>query len=175
MPGAFLKGNISFPNSTFIVNDIFRPWNIEGVEHPTIINDTDFTTDSYCVVEYYKLKNIVFLYIDAFLKPTSLPYTNIENDTAYIYTGDFLFSRVNTTVNVRLSSVLTAASYHYETSGNVEDIKTGVFFDTSISSIMGIVHLNGALDSTMLVITIPSGMLPNHEYRISGTLIYECL
>jgi hypothetical protein len=121
------------------------------------------------------MKNIVSLYIDALLKPSSLPYTGVENDTSYIYTGDFSFSQVNTSANIRLDPVLSAAPYHFETSVNINDFKSGVFFDPSLSSVMGTVHLNGILDPTMLRITIPTGMLPNHEYSICGTFIYQCL
>lgn len=175
MPGAYLKGNSSFPGSSFIVDEVSRPWNIEGYFTPTIINNTDFTSDSFCTVQYYKLRNIVSLYIDALLKPSSLPYTGVENDTSYIYTGDFEFSQVNTSANIRLNSFLSAAPYHFETSVNVNDFKSGVFFDPSLSSIMGTLLLNGILDPTMLRITIPTGMLPNHEYNISGTFMYQCL
>lgn len=175
MPGAYLKGNSSFPGSTFIVDEVSRPWNIEGPATSTIINNTDFTTDSSCTVQYYKLKNIVSLYIDAFLKPSSLPYTGVQNDTSYIYTGDFAFSNVNTSANIRLDPILSATPYHFETSVNIVDFKTGVFFDTNLSAVMGMVHLNGIIDPTMLCITIPTGMLPNHEYNICGTIIYECL
>jgi len=175
MPGAYLKGNSSFPGSTFIVDEISRPWNISGLAASTITNETYFTPDSYCTVQYYKLKNIVSLYIDALLKPSTLPYTGVENDTSYIYTGDFSFSSVNTVANIRLDSVLSAAPYHFETSINTDDYRTGVFFDTNLSAVMGIIHINGIIDPTMLHITIPTGMLPNHEYNICGTIIYECL
>ncbi len=175
MPGAYMKGNSSFPGSTFIVDEVSRPWNIEGSVTSTIINNTHFTSDSSCTVQYYKMKNIVSLYIDALLKPSSLPYTGVENDTSYIYTGDFSFSQVNTSANIRLDPVLSAAPYHFETSVNINDFKSGVFFDPSLSSVMGTVHLNGILDPTMLRITIPTGMLPNHEYSICGTFIYQCL
>ena len=175
MPGAYLKGNLSFPGSTFIVDEVSRHWNTEGTATSTIINNTDFTFDSSCTVQYYKLKNIVSLYISASLKPSSLPYTGLENDTSYIYTGDFSFSNVNTAVNIRLDPILSAAPYHFETSINIDDFKTGVFFDTNLSSVMGMIHLNGIIDPTMLRITLPTGMLPNHEYNICGTIIYECL
>lgn len=175
MPGAYLKGNSFFPGSRFIVDEISRAWNLQGIAESTIINHTEFTTSSYCTVQYYKLKNIISLHVEAVLKPSSFPYTGIENDTSYIYTGDFVFSRVNTTATVRLPSLLTSAPYHFERSVNIEDFKTGVFFETNISSVLGMIHLNGIMDSTMLVITVPSGMLPNHEYKVCGTLIYECL
>lgn len=175
MPGAYLKGNSSFPGSTFIVDEVSRPWNMEGTATSTIINNTDFTSDSLCTVQYYKLKNIVSLYINALLKPNSLPYTGVENDTSYIYTGDFEFSNVNTEANIQLDAILSATPYHFETSINIDDYKTGVFFDTDLSSVMGMIHLNGILDPTRLRITIPTGMLPNHEYNVCGTIIYECL
>lgn len=175
MPGAYLKGNSSFPGSTFIVDEISRPWNSEGSATSTIINNTDFTSDSSCTVQYYKLKKIVSLYIGALLKPSSLSYTGVENDTSYIYTGDFVFSNVNTTANIRLDPILSAAPYHFETSINTADYKTGVFFDTNLSAVMGMIHINGIFDPTLLRITIPTGMLPNHEYNICGTIIYECL
>ena len=176
MPGAYLKGNSSFPGSTFIVDQVSRPWNVEGTATSTIINtDFLFNSDSFCTVQYYKLKHIVSLYIDVFLKPSSLPYTGVEDDTSYIYTGDFAFSKVNTSANIRLDAILSAGRYHFETSVNVDDYKSGVFFENSLSSIMGTVHLNGILDATMLCINIPTGLLPNHEYRICGTLMYECL
>lgn len=175
MPGAYLKGNSSFPGSTFIVDEVSRPWNIEGVAHTSIVEHTSFTNESSCTVQYYKLKNIVSLYVDALLKPSTLSYTGVENDTSYIYTGDFTFSTVRTAASVKLAPLLTAAPYHFETSVNIEDFKTGVFFEPSISVVMGTLHLNGILDPTVLVITIPSGMLPNHEYKICGTLIYQCL
>jgi len=175
MPGAYLKGNSSFPGSTFIVDEVSRPWNTEGTATSIIINNTDFTSDSFCTVQYYKLKNIVSLYVSARLKPSSLPYTGVENDTSYLYTGDFVFSNVNTTANIRLDSILSAAPYHFETSINIDDYKTGVFFDTNLSAVMGMIHLNGVIDPTMLRITIPTGMLPHHEYNICGTIIYECL
>ena len=175
MPGAYMKGNLSFPGSIFSVDEVSRSWNIEGAATSTIINNTNFTSDSSCTVQYYKLKNIVSLYINALLKPSSLPYTGVEDDTSYIYTGDFSFSDVNTIANIRLDPILSAAPYHFETSVNVDDFKTGVFFDTQLSTIMGMVHLNGIIDPMKLCITIPSGMLPNHEYRICGSFIYECL
>jgi hypothetical protein len=175
MPGAYLKGNLSFTGSKFTVDEVSRPWNIDGTATSTIINNTDFTSDSFCTVQYYKLKNIVSLYISASLKPSSLPYTGVENDTSYIYTGDFAFSNVSTEANIRLDPILSAAPYHFETSINIDDFKTGVFFDTHLSAVMGMIHLNGILDPTSLRITIPTGMLPNHEYNICGTIIYECL
>lgn len=175
MPGAYLKGNSSFPGSTFTVDEISRPWNMEGTATSTIINNTKFTSDTSCTVQYYKLKKVLALYISALLKPSSLPYTGVENDTSYIYTGDFAFSNVNTTANIRLDPILSAAPYHFETSINAEDYKTGVFFDTNLSAVMGMIHLNGILDPTLLRITIPTGMLPNHEYNICGTIFYECL
>ena len=55
----------------------------------------------------------------------------------------------------------------------VEDFKTGVFFELGRSYILGFAHMNGLLDSTELILTVPGGLLPNHEYRICGTLIYQ--
>tara|TARA_Y100000389_G_C17438402_1_gene506989 strand:- start:743 stop:1270 length:528 start_codon:yes stop_codon:yes gene_type:complete len=175
MPGAYLKGNSSFPGSTFIVDEVSRPWNTEGTATSTIINNRNFTSGSSCTVQYYKLKKMVSLYISVLLKPSSLPYTGVENDTSYIYTGNFAFSNVNTTADIRIDPILSAAPYHFETSVNIDDYKTGVFFDTNLSAVMGMIHLNGILDPTLLRITIPTGMLPNHEYNICGTMIYECL
>lgn len=175
MPGAFLKGNSSFPGSSFVVDEISRPWNPDGAASAEIINRDDFTADSRCTVEYYRLKNIVSLHVDALLKPSSLPYTGVEDDTSYIYTGNFAFSEVSTTARVRLDGRLAAAPYHYENSVSVEDFKTGVFFDTSLSPALGRVHVNGIEDTTELVLTVPGGLLPNHEYRARGTIIYETL
>lgn len=175
MPGAYLKGNSSFPGSTFVVDEISKSWNAHGVVDAIIINEQDFTPDSHCTIKYYKLKHIIFLHIDAVLKPSSLPYTGVQDDTSYIYTGDFTFSKVNTTANVRLTPALASASYHFQNTLNIEDLKSGVFFDTNVSFIMGTVHINGIIDSTEIVITAPTGMLPNHEYNVCGTLIYQSL
>lgn len=174
MPGAYLKGNSLFPGNSFVVDEISRPWNIDGVVNTSFINVADFKPESQCKVYYYKLKNLVSLYIDAVLKPSSMPYTGVENDTTYIYTGDFNFDTVNTTARVRLeNSRLSCAPFHFETSMNVEDFKTGVFFELGRSYILGFAHMNGLLDSTELILTVPGGLLPNHEYRICGTFIYQ--
>lgn len=173
---AYLKGNSLFPAQNFNVDIISRAWNMDGVVDSSIINNSDFSADSYVTVNYYKLKNIAVIYIDGVLKPSTVPYTGVPDDTSYIYTGEFEFERVNTTANVRMQlPALSSAPYHFENTMNVEDYRTGVFFEPNRNSIMASVHINGILDSTKLVVTIPSGMLPNHEYQICGTLIYQCL
>tara|TARA_Y100001936_G_C15840049_1_gene541473 strand:- start:252 stop:776 length:525 start_codon:yes stop_codon:yes gene_type:complete len=173
MPGAYLKGNSLFPGASFVVDEISRPWNNEGVVQASFINMDDFKPESFCKLKYYRLKNIISLYIEALLIPNSLPYTGVENDTAYIYTGSFDFDDVNTAARFKLDSRLSCAPFHYQTSLYAEDFKTGVFFELGRSYIMGFVHMNGLIDSTELTLTVPSGFLPNHEYRISGTFIYE--
>lgn len=175
MPGAFLKGNCSFPGS-FIVDELSRSWDIFGTSNAFIKNANDFTNDSSCSVHYYKLKNIIFLSMYAVLKPSTKKYTGIENDTAYIYTGEFNFpEKIVTEVEIELRGELSASPFHFQNSLAVEDFKTGVFFEICSDAKLGFMHVNGLLDPTKLVLTLPSGFVPHHTYTLSGSLIYEVL
>jgi len=176
MPGAYLKGNSSFPGQVFTVDIIQRPWDVEGESPAPIINSHEFTTDSTVTLKYYKLKNIISLYVTAKLKPNTAPYTGSEGSTSYIFTGDLTFpNKIVTEVRVRLAGGLSAAGFHFENSVNVMDFRTGVFFELSRDERMGSVHINGILDATELILHIPSGLLPNHEYEICGSLLYQTL
>jgi len=176
MPGAYLKGNSSFPGQVFTVDVISRPWNVEGEYAAPIVNASDFTTDSIVTLRYYKLRNIISLYVTANLKPNTAPYTGSENSTAYIFTGDLTFpNKIVTEARVRLNSGLSAAGFHFENSVNVIDLRTGVFFELSRDERMGSAHINGILDATELILHVPTGLLPNHEYTIAGSLLYQAL
>jgi hypothetical protein len=176
MPGAYLKGNISFPSSAFSVDTVSRAWNYSGSLDTIISNTSDFTADSNCRVDYYKLENIIILSVTAFLKPSTFRYLGANDQTSYVYTGDFEFpDKIVTEANVQLDKKLSCATHHFQTAITVEDFKTGVFFDLSRDYRLATMHINGVLDTTKLVITLPSGFLPNHEYNVSGELIYEVL
>ena len=176
MPGAYLKGNSSFPGQVFTVDVLNRPWNVEGEQQVAIVNGSDFTSDSTVTVKYYKLKNIIALYFRAHLKPSTVAYTGSAGSTSYIFTGDLTFpDKIVTEARVRLGGALSAAGFHFENSLNVVDFRTGVFFDMSRDERIGSAHINGILDATELVMHVPSGLLPNHEYTLSGSLMYQTL
>lgn len=176
MPGAFLKGNSAFLGSVFNVDQISLPWNVFGAASAQLANRDEFTPDSTVSLSYYRLKHLAVLYIDARLQPSTVPYFGREGETAYIYTGDFEFARQSKTLAlVDVSGFLASAPYHFENRVCVRDQKTGAFLDTSRDDVMGTAHINGKLDATRVVLTLPTGFVPHHVYEFSGTLVYELL
>jgi hypothetical protein len=175
MPGAFLKGNVSFPGS-FFVDQLSHTWNQQGKSVVELLDGTAFRPDSKVEIDYFRLRRFACLSVLAVLHPSTTPYTGIEQDTHYIYTGQMVFpEKLPTEARIRIRDNLAASACHFENVASVSDVKTGVFFNRSADQHIGSVHINGILDSTQLVLTNPIGFLPNHVYEISATLMYEVL
>jgi len=181
MPGAFLKGNSSFlAANEFSVDQLSRPWNVLGQANLRELADQPFiVSEKECA--YYKLKNIVILTIKATIIPTTFQYTGVENDTSFLYSGklDLLAQNVNgklpTQLVFVLDSFLAAGPFHYQNSLTVVDRKTSVFFDITEDQQIGTLHINGVLNATHLILTLPSGFLPHHRYTVSASLAYSSI
>lgn len=176
MPGAFLKGNVSFPGS-FFVDQLSHTWNQQGKSVMQLLDaGTVFRPDSTVEIDYFRLRRLACVSVLAVLYPSTLPYIGVENDTEYIYTGQTVFpEKLPTEARIRIRDDLAASPCHFENVTTITDTKTGVFFNRSADRQLGSVHVNGILDSTQLVLTNPTGFLPNHVYEISATIIYEVL
>lgn len=174
MPGAFLKGNSLFPGSSFVVDEISRSWNVHGSVVPTLLSNQQYILENNLVFDYYKFGTVAVLGVHGVIVPSTIPYFGVEGSTDYIYTGSFSFpDKQFTTLKFDIGNVLACSRHEYQTTLDVTDERSEVFYDTSLDSRLGYMSMNGLTQPTVVELKVCSGMLPHHRYNLSGVLYYE--
>lgn len=176
MPGAFLKGNSSFPGARFIVDEISRSWDNYGALTPSVISNEHFLKENNLSFTYYKLQNFVAIGVQGTIVPSTIPYSGSEDDTSFIYSGSFTFPEQQvSTLQFDVGSTLACARNEYQTTLNVIDERGEVFYRPSVDTRLGLMNMNGITQPNTLTLSVATGIMPHHTYTLSGVIMYEAL
>lgn len=176
MPGAYLKGNSSFPDTSFSVDHIARPWDVYGPLQPVLLLNAEFIKEHDLAFTYYKLKHLVVISVHGTIVPSTIPYTGKEDDTSFVYSGSFNFPEQNfSTLKFDIGSSLACDRNAYQAAMSVLDKRGEIFYDLSSDSRLGFMNINGNIAPNVLTLLVASGMMPHHIYTIAGVIMYEAL
>lgn len=176
MPGAFLKGNLSFPGATFTVDNISRSWDVYGALTPAVISNQQFLKENNLSFTYYKLKNFIAISVEGTIIPSTIPYSGSEDDASFIYSGSFTFPEQQvSTLQFDVGSTLACARHEYQTTLNVIDERGEVFYRPSVDTRLGLMNINGITEPNTLTLSVATGIMPHHIYTLSGIIMYEAL
>ena len=176
MPGAFFKGNSSFPGTTFIVDEISRPWDIYGALTPSVISNQQFLKENNLSFTYYKLQNFIAMSVEGTIVPSTVPYSGSEDDTSFLYSGSFAFPEQQlSTLQFDVGSTLACARYEYQTTLDIIDERGEVFYRPSVDTRLGMMNINGITEPNKLTLSVATGIMPHHTYTLSGVIMYEAL
>lgn len=176
MPGAFLKGNSSFPGMVFTVDEISRSWDVYGALTPNLVSNYEFIKNNNLSFTYYKLKHFIAISLHGTVIPSTVPYSGIEDDTSYIYSGSFTIPEPQFSVlEFDIGSTLACARHEHQASLNVIDERGDVFYHPTVDTRIGIININGVTEPTTLRVSVASGFMPHHTYTLSGIIMYEAL
>lgn len=176
MPGAFLKGNSSFPGALFVVDEISRSWDVYGALTPPVISNESFLKENNLSFTYYKLKNFIAIGVQGTIVPSTIPYSGSEDDTSFVYSGSFTFPEQQvSTLQFDVGSTLACARHEYQTTLDVIDERGEVFYRPTVDTRLGLMNINGITQPNTLTLSVATGIMPHHTYTLSGVIMYEAL
>lgn len=163
---AFLKGNSAFPATSFSADHLSESWTDTTLPP----NNSIFTTSSSVRASLFRLRHLSALHINGVLVPSTTPYTGSEQDTSYLYDGDFHFDSIATQTSFQLP--VPSAGGRWQSNVTVLDQATGVFFDPSRLQVLAWLSIEPE-DTGRVTLHVPTSFVPHHNYYVHGTLIYE--